>query len=389
MHYTTIDKIAEVVRGSSPRPQGDPRYYGGNVPRLMVSDLTRDGMYVTPSIDFLTPEGAKKSRPMKKGDLIIAVSGNPGEPCILNVDACIHDGFVGFRNLNTKEVYTPYLYHFFKFNKNKNQSQAVGAIYKNLNTDQIKGIQIPLPPLEEQKKIAAILDVADDLRQKDKALVEKYNQLTQALFLDMFGDPYTNIKKFPLECLDDVCIKITDGEHGTVKRLESGKLYLMARNIRENFIDLEEVSYISDDDHKKIYKRCNPEKGDLLLVCVGATIGRSCIMPDMEPFSLARSVALLKPNYNKITSQYLYAYISSGYVQELIKKSGNSSAQSGLYTGKIKELKIQLPPLKLQEQYSEKVQIIEKQKAKAQASAQKSEELFNSLLQKAFKGKFV
>ncbi|MBK9192309.1 MAG: restriction endonuclease subunit S [Crocinitomicaceae bacterium] len=198
-----IENICVVVRGSSPRPQGDPRYYGGQVPRLMVSDVTRDGMYVTPKIDFLTEAGAKLSRPMLKGDLVVAVSGDPGEPSILNVDACIHDGFVGLRNLNAKLVYTPYLYRYFKFNKLRSKSQAVGAIYKNLNTDQIKNLVVPLPPLTEQKKIAALLDAADSLRQKDKALVAKYDELTQSLFLEMFGDPVRNEKGWETDYLSN------------------------------------------------------------------------------------------------------------------------------------------------------------------------------------------
>jgi type I restriction enzyme, S subunit len=93
-----LGNLCDIVRGSSPRPQGDPRYYGGSIPRLMIADVTRDGVYVTPQIDSLTEEGSMKSRPMKKGDVIIAVSGDPGRACILNVDACIHDGFVGLRN---------------------------------------------------------------------------------------------------------------------------------------------------------------------------------------------------------------------------------------------------------------------------------------------------
>ncbi len=287
------------------------------------------------------------------------------------------------------QVYTSYAGRFLQSKFNYLRENCTGATIPHISRSSLENLDIPLPPLPAQKKIAAILDAADEHRQKSKALIAKYDELAQSLFLDMFGDPYSNLKRFPVYSLENVCIKITDGEHGTVKRQDSGKLYLMARNIRDNFIDLEDVSYISDEDHKKIYKRCNPEKGDLLLVCVGATIGRACVMPDIGPFSLARSVALLKPNHNKITSQYLYSYISSRYVQELIKKSGNSSAQAGLYTGKIKELKIQLPPIKLQEQFSERVKIIEEQKSIARAISQKSEELFNSLLQKAFKGELV
>ena len=104
-----IGAISVVVRGSSPRPQGDPTFFGGLVPRLMVADITRDGMYTTPQIDTLTEEGATKSRPMKTGEVVITVSGNPGLPTILAIDACIHDGFVGLRELR-KDVLPEYLY---------------------------------------------------------------------------------------------------------------------------------------------------------------------------------------------------------------------------------------------------------------------------------------
>ena len=104
-----LEDFCAIVRGSSPRPKGDSRYYGGSIPRLMVADITRDGMYSTPQIDSLTVEGAKKSRPMNKGDVIITVSGNPGLPTILVVDACIHDGFVGLREINDN-VNREYLY---------------------------------------------------------------------------------------------------------------------------------------------------------------------------------------------------------------------------------------------------------------------------------------
>ncbi len=100
---TNLGSLSTIVRGSSPRPKGDQRFYGGKVPRLMVEDVTRDGMYVTPRVDFLTNEGSQLSRPMKKGDVVMVVSGAPGLPGILSVDACIHDGFVGFRELQREK----------------------------------------------------------------------------------------------------------------------------------------------------------------------------------------------------------------------------------------------------------------------------------------------
>lgn len=152
-----VDALCKLVRGSSPRPQGDKRYYGGDVPRLMVEDVTRDGIYVVPKVDFLTTEGARLSRPMKKGELTMVVSGSPGVPAILDVDACIHDGFVGFRHLDTKKIDTEFLYYWFLFSLVENDKHATGAIFRNLTTDQIKDFEVPIFPLSQQRQIAASL----------------------------------------------------------------------------------------------------------------------------------------------------------------------------------------------------------------------------------------
>ena len=147
-----LEDFCTIVRGSSPRPKGDSRYYGGSIPRLMVADITRDGMYATPQIDSLTAEGATKSRPMNKGDVIITVSGNPGLPTILVVDACIHDGFVGLREIHDN-VNREYLYWILLSQHQTNGLQSVGAIFKNLTTHHIKECKIPLPPLTIQQAI--------------------------------------------------------------------------------------------------------------------------------------------------------------------------------------------------------------------------------------------
>jgi restriction endonuclease S subunit len=86
---TTLGEMCDVVRGSSPRPQGDAKFFGGPVPRLMIADITRDGMWVTPKIDSLTEEGAKRSRPMNAGDVVMAVSASPGLPACARKEAIL------------------------------------------------------------------------------------------------------------------------------------------------------------------------------------------------------------------------------------------------------------------------------------------------------------
>lgn len=183
-----LETVCNVVRGSSPRPKSDPKYYGGNVPRLMVADITRDGMFTTPEIDFLTEEGAKKSRPMKKGDVILTVSGNPGLPTILAIDACIHDGFAGFRNLNKKLIKPNFFYFCLLMQKEKHGLLSVGAVFRNLNTDQIRKFLIPIPELATQNRIVSQIEKEQQLVNANKELITTFEQKIKDRISRIWGE---------------------------------------------------------------------------------------------------------------------------------------------------------------------------------------------------------
>ncbi len=176
-----ISQVSELVRGSSPRPQGDPRLFGGPVPRLMVSDLTRDGLWVNATTDSLTEEGAKSSRPMAAHSVVMAVSGAPGLTAILNHDACIHDGFVGLRDLSA-DLLPEFVAFTLNLVRAKNDQQAVGAVFRNLTTDQVKAMLIPVPPIEKQRTFRDFLlqwqAVQQDISKSKRLLGELMNVLT-------------------------------------------------------------------------------------------------------------------------------------------------------------------------------------------------------------------
>jgi type I restriction enzyme S subunit len=174
-----LESLVKIVRGSSPRPKGDPRYYGGPVPRLLIADITRDGKYVTPQLDSLTVEGGKLSRPMPKGSLVLAISGSYGVPAFLAVDACIHDGFIGFRDVSPL-VDPDYLYLVMQFRRPYFDEVVKDSGLKNLTTDHLKRMLVPLFGLDLQRRIVAkvnelmalcdqleaSLTVADDTRRR-------------------------------------------------------------------------------------------------------------------------------------------------------------------------------------------------------------------------------
>ena len=182
-----LGDICTIVRGSSPRPKSDPKYYGGSVPRLMVADLTRDGIFVTPQIDSLTELGATKSRPMKQGEVVIAVSGNPGLPCILNINCCIHDGFVGCRDLDST-VNPEYLCYLLLALKSQTSSQSVGAVFKNLTTDQLKALPLPIPSIDEQLGIVEKLRQEHQIIGGNEQLIDIYTQKIQDSISKVWGE---------------------------------------------------------------------------------------------------------------------------------------------------------------------------------------------------------
>jgi type I restriction enzyme, S subunit len=185
-----LEELTRIVRGSSPRPKGDSRYYGGPIPRLLIADITRDGKYVTPQLDSLTEEGGKLSRPMPKGSLVLAISGSYGVPAFLAVDACIHDGFIGFRDVSAA-VALEYLYMVMLFRRPYFDEVVKDSGLKNLTTEHLKRLVVPLPSLAEQHRVVAKVDalmaLCDQLEASLTTTTTTRSRLLEALLHEALG----------------------------------------------------------------------------------------------------------------------------------------------------------------------------------------------------------
>ena len=149
----------------------------------MVEDVTRDEKFVTPSVDFMTEEGAKRSRPCSKGTLTLVCSGTVGIPSFLAIDACIHDGFLALVDVK-KKVDSDFLYHFLKTQQSQfNNSATHGGVFTNLTTEIFRNFRIPLPQdKKEQRSIAQVLSDVDALiASLDKLIAKKRNIKTATM----------------------------------------------------------------------------------------------------------------------------------------------------------------------------------------------------------------
>ena len=248
----------------------------------------------------------------------------------------------------------------------------------------LKELEIPLPPLPEQRHIAAVLDKVSELIALRKRQLDLLDEMVKARFVEMFGTINENPKHYPMAMLKDICHKITDGKHGGCEQeSNSGYFYVGAREIFDNSIHYETAPQITYTDFAKDYKRCNIEVGDFVIVNTGATIGKSAIAtsPLTERTLLQKSVALLKVNTEHILSEFLrYCYIvnPSMYMVE------SASAQPNLLLSKIKTTVVYTPPIKLQNQFADFVQQVDKSKAAVQQGLDRLILLKSALMQEYF-----
>jgi len=271
-------------------------------------------------------------------------------------------------------------YNFLKHNK--------ATTLPSLTKADLLKIKLPFPPLPEQQKIAAILDAADKLRQKDQQLIANYNALSQSLFLDMFGDPTNNSKKWDILSLGDLC-EFENGDRSSnypskSEVLESGKLFLSSADIGNGYFKVKSSKFISQVKFDSLKKgRCR--RGDVLMTLRGNGLGRTCVFEcEYDEGFINAQMVILRPDELKCTPRFLVSQLNNTRVFNDLLRYSSGSAQPQFSAGEIKRFKVLVPPLDLQNQFAERIQAIEAQKQQAQASLQKSEDLFNSLLQRAF-----
>jgi type I restriction enzyme S subunit len=259
--------------------------------------------------------------------------------------------------------------NYFKFYfetphyKNTISQLAEGANINNLKTEHFDNLEIYLPPIETQQKIAAILDAADTLRQKDKALVAKYDELTQALFLDMFGDVITNNKNWESKKFEEI-ISLKRGYDLPNNDRKKGDIPVVAS-----------TGIVGYHNEVKV-------KGGCIVTGRSGSIGKVQLIT-VDCWPLNTSLYGYKTFNNNLV--YLKYFVSYFRIERFSHGAGVPTLDRKLVH---KEL-APLPPIELQHLFAERINAIEQQKAIAQASLEKSEELFNSLLQKAFKGELV
>jgi type I restriction enzyme S subunit len=447
--WARIEEITEVIRGSSPRPKGNPKYFGGNIPWIMISDITaEEGKYVSRTRDTVTEEGAKRSRYLKAGTLILSNSATVCLPKILAVDGCIHDGFVAFPSLPS-EINILYLYYCFHYIRPRiiNENRR-GVTQVNLNTNIVKNIAIPLAPSNEQYRIVTKieelftkLDAGIEALKKAKMQLKQYRQsvLNHAFLGNLTedwrkGNPqqsqdllrqWQEIKQkmFENDCrrflndsrpkklpdievtrtyerlpqgwvamtIESSCTFVIDCPHSTPTFLEEGEFCIDTTCIEQSQILWDRARKVSPEEFRQRVARMPPTENDVLFSREG-TIGTALLVPSGARICLGQRIMMFR-FAPFVIPRYAELFLQSSWFVKRYHPLILGTNSPHLNVKDIRKLPILIPPMEEQKQIIEAVSyhlsIIENTQTMLTFALDYAEKLRQSILMAAFTGKLL
>ena len=265
-------------------------------------------------------------------------------------------------------------------------AQATGASYPAVTSAIVKECTIPLPPLEEQRRIAALLDKVSDLIAKRRTQLDKLDLLAKARFVEMFGDPVTNPYGHPIHQLSDFIEFLTSGSRGWAQYFsDEGEYFITIKNVKNCRITLDDVQHIVPPDNAEA-KRTKVQEGDLL-ISITADLGRTGVVTkeiaDHGAY-INQHLTCIRLNKKAVLPLYVAYYMESDAGKGQFQAKNQSAVKAGLNFNSIITLRLMVPLKEQQEYFISFVEQTDKSKLTIQRSLDKLETLKKALMQQYF-----
>lgn len=374
--------------------------FENSVPLLKANNITDDGLDDS-SLIYIDSNRIKPEQFIRAGDLLLAASS--GSKKVIGKSAHFTESFGGSFGAFCKVVrpknglYSDYLKHFFKtsYYRSSIEKAVQGANINNLRNEHLDGLEIPLPPLDDQIRIAHLLGKVEGLIAQRKQHLQQLDNLLKSVFLEMFGPSSPGYNTWPLEEVRDLAAKhkgaMRTGPFGSNLlhsefAAEGDVAVLGIDNAVQNRFAWDERRFITNEKYRELDSyRVYP--GDVIVTIMG-TIGRSAVVPSNIPLAInTKHLAAITLNREITNPLFLsYSIHSSPFILNQFKSKNRGAIMSGLNLEIIKETKLKRPPIELQNKFAETHTSVDELKAMYQQSLTDLETLYGTLSQQAFKG---
>lgn len=374
-----LGDVCTINMGQSP----DSATYNENGKGLPFFQGNADFGEIYPTTRLWCSEPTKVAR---KNDILISVRAPIGALNISNCECCIGRGLAAL-SVNSEICSQKYLWHALSSKVQELNSKGTGSTFKAINKKILSETEIPLPPLDEQRKIAAVLDKVSGLIAKRRQQLDKLDMLVKARFVEMFGSLDDNEKKLVVVTINEVCSLIKDGTHQTPTYTEdrqNGFKFLSAKDVMTQKISWGDIKYIPADLHEKLYATIQPRRNDILMSKNGVNYGVAAVNDTDEVFDIYVSLALLRPKVNKVNPVYFRCAINNYDTKRQFDSSIKGIGVPNLHLGEIKKTRILLPPMSQQDEFVAFIEQVDKSKLAVIQSLEKLETQKKSLMQQYF-----
>ncbi|NQZ50306.1 MAG: restriction endonuclease subunit S [Moritella sp.] len=384
--------VAKVVTGSTPKQLDEN--YGGSVPFVTPGDL---GLVneISDAKRTLTDKGALSVRPIPKGSVMVCCIGATIGKVGIATKQVVTNQQINSLVFDESKVFPKYAFYFSLTLKPLLVAKSSSTTMPIVNKSNFSEFEMPLPPLEEQKRIASILDKADAVRQKRKQAIDLADEFLSSVFLDMFGEPVSNPKGWKRGIFGDVISLLTDYHaNGSYQTLSSNVTLLDAPDYaymvrttdlaKKNHID--NVKYISESAYHHLAKS-KVFGGEIIMNKIGSA-GATYLMPSLNrPVSLAMNQFMINCNMDSCNMFYYYQLQTQAGKSE-IEKRVQGAVTKTITKDAVREIPIIIPPKELQFKFKNIADSFrERLKVNMSDAVYLDDELFNALSQKAFSGK--
>jgi type I restriction enzyme S subunit len=385
------------IRGGGTPSRTNPNYWGGKIPWATVKDFSTTTMSDT--MERITEQGVAESATniIPAGNIILPTRMALGKAAINLVDIAINQDLKALliKDGKRERVHKEYLFRFLLSKSSFLESSGKGATVKGIRLEVLRELEVPLPPLKEQKRIAAILDKADHIRRKRQQTIKLADEFLRAVFLNMFGVSIVNSNGWDVKPIGDLLANKPNaartGPFGSqLKHSEfvgKGVPVLGIDNIVTNHFRWTIPRCLPPKKFER-FKRYRVFPEDLIITIMGTT-GRVAVAPsDLPECMSTKHLCVLTLNRNKIDPVYLWAtLLFDNKARSQAEKYGSGAIMEGWNMGIIKAINVRVPPLHNQLKFRKVVECSKHLAVKLKTFQQRdTEQLFNSLTQRAFRG---
>lgn len=352
-------------------------------PLIRIGEIYDNKINIDSNTVYINDEIEKYEKYMiKKGDILIALSGaTTGKFGIYKYDEISLLNQRVAKLCSTDKILNRYLYHYMNKLKPVIFDKASGCAQPNISTNEIGNIEIFVPEMKKQEKIVKVLDKAQELIDKRKEQIEQLDELVKSRFIEMFGDTFLNTKNFEMKQIKEIATLVKGVTYKPDQVNESGMIVLRSSNIQNSKFDLKDIVRIDKEINEKFLVKEN----DILMCNRNGSerlVGKVAKIPmSSEQMTFGTFMTIIRSPY----FNYLFSFFQTEGFRRQIKMQ-TSVAINQISIPLLESVKVPLPPMELQNEFTEFTNQVDKLKFEMEKSLKELEDNFNSLIQKAFKG---